>query len=137
MTFEGGCLCGAIRVAIAQKPKRVSHCHCLQCRKATGAAVATLAAFDTKNVTWQGNAISTIRVTDFATRGFCRKCGSALTFRFDERPDEVVIHVGCLDNPTETPAIRHNFLSEKLPWLTIDPHLPGKQSWWNPPKLRV
>ncbi len=43
------------------------------------------------------------------------------------------ITVGTLDEPEKTPATRHNFTSEKISWVHLDPHLAGEPRWWNPP----
>ena len=43
--FTGGCLCGAVRYEINGDPVRVAHCHCDDCRKATGSSFATNAFF--------------------------------------------------------------------------------------------
>ena len=40
-TFKGSCQCGAIQFQIEGKPKWVAHCHCADCRRATGAAAST------------------------------------------------------------------------------------------------
>jgi hypothetical protein len=129
----GGCNCGAIRYRISAAPVRVSHCHCAQCRRASGAVAGTFATFDAAAVTWQGAEPKLYRSTDFAFRRFCERCGSQLAFAFDARPGLVSIAVGTLDNPELTPAIRHNFASEKIPWVHLDEHLPAKPRWWNPP----
>ncbi len=35
--FEGGCVCGAVRLVASGCPDRVGLCHCLDCRKHHGA----------------------------------------------------------------------------------------------------
>lgn len=131
--LTGHCLCGRVRYRIEGPPKRVSHCHCEQCRRASGGVALTLAAFDAGRVTFEGIAMKSVRPTDFATRRFCPECGSHIAFQFDARPEDVAITVGTLDDPAQVPAIRHNFTSEKIPWVRLDEHLPGAPRWWNPP----
>ncbi len=135
MTEEltGRCLCGAVRYRVQGLPKRVSHCHCEQCRRSGGGVVLTLAGFDADKVTFEGGPLKEIRPTDFATRRFCPECGSPMAFQFDARPEDVAIPIGTLDDPSKTPAMRHNFISEKIPWVHLDEHLPAKPRWWNPP----
>jgi hypothetical protein len=48
----------------------------------------------------------------------------------------VAIPVGTHDQPEKAPAERHNFTSEQIPWVQLDPHLPGQPRWWNPPPGR-
>ena len=134
--LTGRCLCGAVRYRAEGPPLRVSHCHCEQCRRAGGGVALTFAGFETAKVTFEGLPMKRVRSTDFASREFCPECGSPITFRFDQRPEHIGITVGTLDNPEKTPAIRHNFTSEKIPWVTLDPHLPGEPRWWNPPPGR-
>jgi hypothetical protein len=130
--LTGRCLCGAVRYRTDGLPLRVSHCHCEQCRRASGGVAMTFAGFEADKVTFEG-AMKEVRPTEFATREFCPECGSHLTFRFDARPEYVAIPVGTLDQPEKAPAMRHNFTSEQIPWVQLDPHLPGKPRWWNPP----
>jgi hypothetical protein len=126
-------MCGAVRYRISAAPTRVSHCHCETCRKGSGAVAMTFAAFDAGAVEWQGTEAKTFRSSGFAFRKFCPECGSQLAFGFDERPEEEIITVGTLDDASEVPAMRHNFLSEKIFWVHLDEDLPGKPRWWNPP----
>ncbi|MGH1483899.1 MAG: GFA family protein [Geminicoccales bacterium] len=135
MTDEltGRCLCGAVTYRTDGLPLRVSHCHCEQCRRSSGGVALTLAAFNADQVTFSGIAMKDVRPTDFATRSFCPECGSHITFQFDDKPEFIAIMVGTLDQPEKTPAIRHNFASEKIAWVHLDQHLPMKDRWWNPP----
>lgn len=136
MEIAGGCNCGAIRYRIDAAPLRVSHCHCATCRRASGAVAGTLAAFPAEAVHWEGAAPVTWRSSDFAVRRFCGICGSPLEFRFDSRPELRLIALGSMDDPSAAPAIRHNFISEKVDWVHLDEHLPARPRWWNPPPGR-
>jgi len=124
--LTGRCLCGAVTYRIDSLPVRVSHCHCEQCRRSSGGVALTLATFNVDQVTFSGIAMKDVRPSDFATRSFCPECGSPMTFRFDGKPEFVAITVGTLDQPEHAPAIRHNFASEKIPWVNLDDHLPMK-----------
>ena len=42
---EGGCLCGAVRIAMTGAPDRVAICHCMDCRKHHGAVVCGSSVF--------------------------------------------------------------------------------------------
>ena len=42
---EGGCLCGAIRYRVIAEPIARSICHCLSCRRASGAPSVAWAVF--------------------------------------------------------------------------------------------
>jgi hypothetical protein len=35
--YTGGCLCGAVRWRLDQRPLAVNACHCMDCKKTTGA----------------------------------------------------------------------------------------------------
>ena len=52
--LAGGCLCGAVRIALAGAPYRVGICHCLDCRKHHGAVFHTSAIFAVEAVTVSG-----------------------------------------------------------------------------------
>lgn len=136
MAIVGGCNCGAIRYRIEGEPLRVSHCHCATCRRASGAVAATFAAFDAAAVHWEGETPVTYRSSDFGFRRFCGTCGSQLEFGFDERPELRIVAVGSMDDPSAAPAIRHNFISEKVDWVRLDERLPARPRWWNPPPGR-
>ena len=52
--IAGSCLCGRVRFEASRPPRRVTHCHCDMCRRATGAVAGTFAAFESDAVRWIG-----------------------------------------------------------------------------------
>lgn len=119
----GGCYCGAIRFQTSAAPLTVSYCHCVDCRRATGAPVAAFLAFDDEAVEFSPNDGRRSSINPGVTRSFCPDCGSPLAARFDYLPGQVYIAVGILDHP-ETHAPRlHSYDSQRIDWLHIDDDL--------------
>lgn len=127
---EGGCLCGAIRYRATGAPLRVGLCHCGQCRRQTGSALPSF-------VTWPRQAIEIIkgkpagiRLSDFATREFCRDCGSPLFWRADKGEDLTVL-LGSLDDAEAMPKPSYELWTERrLHWV---PEFPGVKSYRQEP----
>ena len=86
----GGCLCGGVRVAARGEPYRVGLCHCLDCRKHTGAPFGGSAIFPDGAVTVTGETRA------YGSRHFCPACGSSLFYRTD---DEIELCLGTFDAP--------------------------------------
>lgn len=88
--YEGGCLCGDVRIVASGQPRRVGVCHCLDCRKHHGALFHASAIFPRDAVTVRGE------TRDYAGRHFCPRCGSSV---FGRSGDEVEVNLGTLDAP--------------------------------------
>ena len=73
--LTGGCLCGAVRIAISGEPYRVGICHCLDCRKHHGAVFGASAMYPIDAVAITGT------TADYNGRHFCPTCGSSLFAR--------------------------------------------------------
>ena len=123
MPIAGACLCGALRFEASVPPRRVTHCHCVMCRKATGAAVATFATFESSKVTWHGE-MGRYDSSDVGWRGFCPACGSSVCFGFKPRPERIYVAIGIFDDPDSFPAGFHDHREEKIDWLQVDENLP-------------
>ncbi len=93
------------------------------CRRATGAAVATFATFESSAVTWHGE-LARYDSSDLAWRGFCPRCGSSVCFGFKPRPERIYVAIGVFDDADRYPAGFHDFRRDKIAWLHVDDQLP-------------
>ncbi len=93
-TRLGGCNGGQVRLEMRGVPVRVGVCHCLTCRKETGAPFMAFAVWDRGHVTVTGQTQSWTASTDH--RHFCPVCGSAL-FGTHDMDSEIEVRLGALD----------------------------------------
>lgn len=113
----GGCACGAVRFTVQKPPSKlqVSLCSCRQCQRQAGSYALALARVEPLHsfVVTQGD-ISHYKSSEVARRGFCSKCGSALTFQYNSAMHISVV-VAALDGADrELPAPQALFGSESL-----------------------
>lgn len=104
----GGCLCGAVRLALSGAPYRVGICHCLDCRKHQGAVFHASAIFPADAVTISG------ATAEYRNRHFCPVCGSSLFGRSD---DEIEVLLGCLDAPSQFKPTYELWVIRREDWL--------------------
>ncbi|GEM_PF-4418387 len=84
ITGKGNCLCGAIRITAININNNVGACYCGMCRKWGGGPL--MAVNCGTNVSFEGeDNISVFNSSDWAERGFCKKCGSHLFYRLLDR----------------------------------------------------
>ncbi len=124
-TRRGGCSCGAIRFELRGEPTVVGVCHCLECRKATGAVAMVYAD-------WPRSAFSvTGEAREHVGRSFCSTCGSRL---FHLNPGRVEIIVGALDDaPSDLVPTREGWIKRRESWL--QPIAGATQAEEDPPRL--
>ncbi|MCY3810723.1 MAG: GFA family protein [Gammaproteobacteria bacterium] len=113
-TFEGGCLCTAVRWRASCAPTRVVHCHCEMCRRSSGAAFITAAAFPLAAVQWERGEPTWYQSSPEASRGFCARCGSWLSWR---RGEEIWLTVGTFDHPEAVVPQEHHMVDAQLSWV--------------------
>jgi hypothetical protein len=106
--LAGGCLCGAVRIAMSGAPYRVGICHCLDCRKHQGGLFHASAIFPADAVTITG------ATSEFRNRHFCPACGSVLFGRFG---DEIGVNLGCLDAPNQLKPTYELWVIRREDWL--------------------
>lgn len=122
----GRCMCGAVRFQTTGAPARIIHCHCEDCRRHTGAAMATLPVFRVEQVDWSGTERSVYRSSRDVGRAFCPACGASLTFEteLEEYGTLCAIHISAFDNPESLPPTHHSFHAERIPWFDVLDDLP-------------
>ncbi len=129
--FTGGCLCGKIRYHILGKPLIVGNCHCSICRRFTGSAFATWAAFNRENFTFTSGEPSRFSYSPKATRLFCDRCGSSVGAEAADYPSIIGIFTGSTDNPDDFPPQFHQWTSNRLSWLHVNDDLPDYREFPN------
>jgi hypothetical protein len=106
--LSGGCLCGAVRIALSGAPYRVGICHCLDCRKHHGQVFSTSAIFPVDAAMISGATV------EYRNRHFCPTCGSSL---FARTGDEIEVQLGCLDAPNQLRPTYENWVIRREDWL--------------------
>ncbi|WP_295813544.1 GFA family protein [uncultured Nitratireductor sp.] len=119
----GSCLCGTVRFRTKGALRGVVYCHCSQCRKQTGLYYAATDV-DICNLTIDGeDSLAWYAASDFARRGFCRTCGSALFWKRNGA-DKISILAGAFDLPSGLIAESHIFVADKGDFYAIADELP-------------
>jgi hypothetical protein len=126
-TFDGGCLCGAVRYTCTAEPLRAYFCHCLDCQKESGAAFATELSMRRADTQLTGATRRFSRKGDSGQavhRNFCIRCGTVVLTEFDVDPDHVGIKAGTLDDASWVQPQFHVYIHRKQPWITLTDDLP-------------
>jgi hypothetical protein len=113
--LAGSCLCGAVRIELSGEPYRVGICHCLDCRKKTGAIFATWAIYPADRVEVTGETASHELRNDYV-RHVCRACASPL-YEAEAGSDEAEVFVGVLDEPSRLPPTYETWTVRREDWL--------------------
>lgn len=121
-THEGGCFCGAVRYLLRGAPTYSAHCHCRSCQRAVGAGFATWSGAKPENFAVTKGEIAIYASSPGVRRGFCRTCGSSLTYEGDDWTDIAVLSA-TLDDPAVAKPATNVYLEHKQPWVVLDEKL--------------
>jgi hypothetical protein len=124
--FTGACLCGAVRFEAQGAPLGVNHCHCVQCQRASGAAMLTWATWPRAAVRVSRGAAADFESSPGVKRSFCARCGSTLFWRREgRRPEEIDIAAGALDRADALTPQDHIFVKSRRRWMPLCDGLPA------------
>ncbi|MBL4916566.1 GFA family protein [Szabonella alba] len=115
-TVSGHCLCGAVRITVAERPEKLGVCHCSSCRRWNGSASVAFGVSEDALTIEGAENVAAYRSSDWAERCFCRICGSSLWYHLTI-PDEVLTHfiaAGLLDDLSGM-TIEHELFYDKKP----------------------
>lgn len=121
LPLTGGCQCGAVRYEVRAAPRKPHVCHCRMCQKAFGGPFAALAVF---------------RSSEVVERGFCRDCGTPLTFRY-VNTDEIDVALCTLDDPSAVAPERAFGAESRVAWVDGLPGLPSSTTEGDVPAERM
>ena len=133
MTLAGGCHCRAVRYRIDSEPIHVDLCHCVDCRRNSGAPVVCWAGFPEASLTIEQGTAKTFNSSGAAFRDFCPDCGTGLFYRnADFLPGMVEVQSATLDDPAAVPPHQHIQAAERLGWMEHAHELPSVQRFPEP-----
>ncbi len=132
--ITGGCQCGAIRYVLDETPTEPSICHCRMCQKAFGSYFAPFAGVPIAAFSLTRGELAIFKSSDQAERGFCRNCGTPLTFRYLERP-RISVALGSLDDPESVPPQSQYGTEGRLSFFSTLAGLPGEETEEDAPDL--
>ena len=122
--LAGGCYCGAVRYEVADEFVYAAHCHCSNCRRATGAAFKSFAGIEADKLRVTKGADRMMRFGgETGHNAHCRLCGSLL---YSLVRDGAYVHVAMgtlIDEPSIRPD-KHIFVGSKALWHEITDDLP-------------
>jgi hypothetical protein len=129
--LTGGCQCGAVRYALYAEPE-ADICHCTMCQKAVGNLFMAVAGVPQRELAWTKGEPALFKSSSAAERGFCRDCGTALTFRYLAK-DRISVTLGSLDEPARAKPTRQHGIESRVPWWRELFDLPGQTTAQDPP----
>ncbi len=127
-SLNGGCLCGAVTYEAKGEPMIVGHCHCVDCRKASGAGHGTHVAMPESDVKVKGEVKGYAHPTDSGNsveRCFCPKCGCAIYSTNSGMPGMVFLRASSLDDPDQVTPQMIVYASRAPKWDVMDAGLPS------------
>jgi hypothetical protein len=117
--YAGGCLCGRVRYQASGEVTHLCYCHCTSCRRAIGAPMVPWGTFAARHFAIVRGQLAQYRSSPNVTRGFCAACGTSMTYRRDDRSEEIDVTLSSLDDPATLVPEVHICVEDKLPWLTV------------------
>ena len=89
--YEGGCLCGKVRLELNDEPELAYGCHCRFCQRATGTAFRSGMRYRKENVSLNNAELNTYIYTSPERRRslnvhFCPSFGTAVAVTTDRFP---------------------------------------------------
>lgn len=124
--ITGGCQCGRVRYRVEGEMFGAHFCHCRMCQRAVGNVFAALFGAKRSDVSFSGDP-AIFQSSSVAERGFCRDCGTPLTFAYKTSPN-LNLTIGSLDHPEAAPIGIHYGVESRVPWLKLCDGLPEKET---------
>ena len=125
----GGCLCGEVRYEVIGASVWSAICYCESCTRAAGAPAIAWAGFGKSKFRLLKGRIEIHESSPGVLRGFCRQCGTSLTYQKNPKvlegaQDDVYVATRTLDDPSAYPPDEHVLYGERVGWFNVDDELP-------------
>jgi hypothetical protein len=127
--IEGGCACGALRYRAEAPPNASMVCHCASCRRAAAAPLVPWITFASDMFAFTRGEPAIFASSPPVRRGFCKACGTPLTYEHAERPGEIDVTTCSLDDAEAHAPTYHARTGEDLEWVRGWDRLPAFSGW--------
>jgi hypothetical protein len=126
MIHTGSCLCGGVRFRIEGELAPIQVCHCTQCRKAQGGALAAVVPVATRNfhLVSGESMLKGFESSPGKERVFCARCGSPVFSRRTALPEALRVRAGLIDEPLEVGIASHAYTASRCGWWDINDDAP-------------
>ena len=115
---EGGCHCGAIRYWVRGEPKHAALCHCIDCRRQSGAPMVAWTLFGNDDFAVTKGEARVYASSEHGRRHFCAECGTGLFYTNDVIfPDMTDVQSATLDDPDALPVQAQIQTAERIGWM--------------------
>lgn len=109
--FRGSCLCGAVSLDVTADGYSVAACHCTMCRTWAGGPMLSLESVSSVSIDGEVD-VGVYTSSDWAERGFCRRCGTHLFYRLRDG-SHYAVPVGLVDHGAPWHFDTQIFIDEK------------------------
>lgn len=133
--YTGQCACGACKFEFNTDPAFVANCHCNDCKRASGGAMATFFGVPEDDFTLISGKPKGFHYIAESGKGlyrnFCSECGARLfSTKLESFPGLVFVTLGSLDRPELIAPKLEMFTKRRLSWMKpLDlpqfPSMPG------------
>ena len=124
MGLLGGCMCGAVRCEADGEPFHATLCHCIDCRRASGAPALGWFSVRRDALHWTHGTPARYASSPGVERVFCGQCGTPLAWQGGDEGDEIGVTICSLDDPDAVAPADHTFASRQVRWLHLADALP-------------
>lgn len=108
---KGSCLCGAVHISAKTMTNKAGACHCSMCQKWAGGPLIMVDCGS--DVSFQdADNVAAFSSSEWAERGFCKKCGSHLFYRLKAQ-NQYFMPVGIFDGAEQFVLDHQIFIEEK------------------------
>lgn len=123
--LSGGCHCGAVRYQMSADVAHHSLCHCMDCRRASGAPAVSWALVKRDDIRIEGQP-KAYASSPGTQRLFCADCGTSLFFVNEAIfPGMIDVQSATLDDPDAIPMQGQIQTAERIGWMAILDTLPA------------